>query len=148
MKRIIFHGRWHTPLIIWGPFYHPINRFMLRPHKVQIPRDICFERFDRREVRFTPLQWRHNERDGVSNHQPHDCLLNHSFRCRSNKTSESKLRVTGFWEGNSPVTGEFPAQRASNAVNVSIGWRHHVIGAPSQLISPWTNWRQNYIEWL
>ena len=23
------------------------------------------------------LQWRHNERDGVSNHQPHDCLLDH-----------------------------------------------------------------------
>ena len=22
------------------------------------------------------LQWRHNGRDGVSNHQPHDCLLN------------------------------------------------------------------------
>ena len=22
------------------------------------------------------LQWRHNERDGISNHQPHDCLLN------------------------------------------------------------------------
>ena len=22
------------------------------------------------------LRWRHNERDGVSNHQPHDCLLN------------------------------------------------------------------------
>ena len=22
------------------------------------------------------LHWRHNERDGVSNHQPHDCLLN------------------------------------------------------------------------
>ena len=21
------------------------------------------------------LQWRHNGRDGVSNHQPHDCLL-------------------------------------------------------------------------
>ena len=27
----------------------------------------------------------------------------------------SKLRVTGLCEGNSPVTGEFPAQRASNA---------------------------------
>ena len=26
-----------------------------------------------------------------------------------------------------PVTGEFPAQRASNAENVSIWWRHHVI---------------------
>ena len=28
--------------------------------------------------------------------------------------------------GNSPVTGEFPAQKASNAKNVSIWWRHHV----------------------
>ena len=26
----------------------------------------------------------------------------------------------------SPVTGEFPAQRANNAENVSIWWRHHV----------------------
>ena len=40
---------------------------------------------------------------------------------RSNKTS--KLRVTGLCAGNSPGTGEFPAQRASN---VSIWWRHHV----------------------
>ena len=27
--------------------------------------------------------------------------------------------------GYSPVTGEFPAQRASNAEKVSIWWRHH-----------------------
>ena len=27
----------------------------------------------------------------------------------------SKLRVTGLFVGNSPETGEFPAQRASNA---------------------------------
>ena len=60
-------------------------------------------------------QWRHNERDGVSNHQPQDCLLRRLFRRRSTKTS--KLRVTGLCEGNSPVTGEFPAQRASNAEN-------------------------------
>ena len=73
----------------------------------------------------TPLQWRHNECDGVSNHQPHDCLLNRLFRRRSKKTS--KLRVTGLGEGNSPVTGEFPAQRVSNAENVSIWWRHHVL---------------------
>ena len=26
---------------------------------------------------------------------------------------------------NSPVTGEFPAQKASNAENASIWWRHH-----------------------
>ena len=34
--------------------------------------------------------------------------------------------VTGLCAGNSPVTGEFPAQRASNAENVSIWWRHYV----------------------
>ena len=68
-----------------------------------------------------PLQWRHNERNGVSNHQPHDCLLNRLFRHRWKKTS--KLRVTGFCVGNSPVTGEFPAQMASNAEKVSIWWR-------------------------
>ena len=38
----------------------------------------------------------------------------------------SKLRVTGLCEGNPPVTGGFPSQRASKAKNVSIGWRHHV----------------------
>ena len=27
-----------------------------------------------------PLQWRHNECDGVSNHQPHDCLVNRLFK--------------------------------------------------------------------
>ena len=65
------------------------------------------------------LQWRHNEHGGISNHQPHDCLLDR----RSKKTS--KLRVTGLCEGNSLVTGKFPKQRASNAENVSIWWRHH-----------------------
>ena len=37
----------------------------------------------------------------------------------------SKPRVTDHCEGNSPVTGEFPAQMASNVENVSIWWRHH-----------------------
>ena len=31
--------------------------------------------------------------------------------------------VTGLCAGNSPMTGEFPARKASNAENVSIGWR-------------------------
>ena len=75
------------------------------------------------KVRIISLQWRHNERDGDSNHQPHDCLLNCLLRRRSKKTAN--LRVTGLCEGNSPVTGEFPAQRASNTENVFIWWRHH-----------------------
>ena len=69
------------------------------------------------------LQWHHNGHGSVSNHQPHDCLLNRLFRRRSKKTS--KLRITGLCAGNSPGTGEFPAQMASNAENVSIWWRHH-----------------------
>ena len=69
------------------------------------------------------LRWRHSEHDSVSNHQPHDCLLNRLFGRKPKKTS--KLRETGLCAGNSPATGEFPAQRASNAENVSIWWRHH-----------------------
>ena len=46
------------------------------------------------------LRWRYHERDSVSNHQPHDCLLNGLFRRKSKKTS--KLRVTGLCVGNSP----------------------------------------------
>ena len=38
---------------------------------------------------------------------------------------DQKLRVTGLCEVNSPVTGEFPAQRASNSENIFIPWRHH-----------------------
>ena len=72
------------------------------------------------------LRWRHKEHGGVSNHQLHDCLLKRLFRCRSKTWKTSKLRVTGLCAGNSPVTGEFSAQRASNAENVSIWWRHHV----------------------
>ena len=59
---------------------------------------------------YIALQWRYNERDRVSNHQPHDCLLNRLFKRRSKKTS--KLRTTSLCAGNSPITGEFPAQRA------------------------------------
>ena len=71
------------------------------------------------------LQWRHNERGGVSNHRHLNCVLNCLFTHRSKKTP--KLRVTGPCEENSLVTGEFPAQRASNAGKVSIWWRHHGI---------------------
>ena len=69
----------------------------------------CFE-----EICIYPLQWRHNGRYGVSNHQRIDCFLNRLFRRRSKKTS--KLSVAGLCE----CTGD--RQRE----NVSIWWRHHV----------------------
>ena len=59
----------------------------------------------------------------VSNYRHLECLLNRLFRRRSKKAS--KLCVTGLCEGNSPATGKFPTQRASNAENISIWWRHH-----------------------
>ena len=76
------------------------------------------------------LQWRHNECDGVSNHQPHDCLLNRYSRSRSRKTS--KLRVNGPCERihRSPVNS--PHKGPVTRKNVSIWWRHH-----GQRYSPW-----------
>ena len=76
------------------------------------------------------LQWRHNGRDSVSDRQLHDCLLNRLFRRRSKKTP----KLTGLCAGNSPGTGEFPAQMSSNAENVSIWWHHHDI---SQELHTW-----------
>ena len=68
------------------------------------------------------LQWRHNGRDGVSNHWHLNCLLNRGFWGRWKKTS--KLCVTGLCVGNSPITGDFPTQRASKAEDVPIWWHH------------------------
>ena len=74
-------------------------------------------------MKWSTLQWRHNKCYGVSNHRCIGCLLNRLFRRRTKKTS--KVRATGLCEGNSPVTGEFPAQRASKMETASIWWRRH-----------------------
>ena len=74
-------------------------------------------------IKYFTLRWRHNKHDGISNHQPLDCLLNCLFRRRSKETS--KLHITGLCERNSAVTGELPAQRVSSSETVSIWWRHH-----------------------
>ena len=61
-------------------------------------------------------------------------LFRHLFRRRSKK--RSKLRVDGLCEGNPPVTGGFPSQRASDAGNISIWWCYHVTS-----ISDTMQWR-------
>ena len=50
------------------------------------------------------LRWRHDERDGVSNHQPYDYLLDRLFRHQS---SASLAYVRGIHRGqvNSPYKG-------------------------------------------
>ena len=79
-----------------------------------------------------PFLWRYNGRDGVSNHQPHDCLLSRLFRRISKKTS--KPRVTCLCAGNSPATGEFPSQMACYAENASIWWRHHAFFSLTDIV--------------
>ena len=115
-----------------------LNRQLLSDSAIPKHHVNCFATHDLPEL-FTS-RWRHNERDGVSNHQPHDCLLNRLFRRRTKKTS--KLRVTGLCAGNSPGTGEFPAQMASDTENVSIWWRHNEVFMHARLKSPlpWSYW--------
>ena len=43
----------------------------------------------------------------------------------ADQTKASMLCVTGLCVGNSPATGEFPAQSTGKAENVSIWWRLH-----------------------
>ena len=128
-------GVWHKP--VTPKRYRTKTGYHWFAENMLIPHWSCWKQQDLKWQWFpeNALRWRHNELDGVSDQQPHDCLLNRLFGSRSKKTS--KLRVTGLCAGNSPGTGEFPAQMASNAENVSIWWRHH--GCSSSLAPEW--WR-------
>ena len=60
-----------------------------------------------------PLQWRHNDHNGVSNHQPHCCLLSFiQAQIKENIKAPRHWPLCGEFTG----TGEFPAQSASNQV--------------------------------
>ena len=90
-----------------------------------------------------PFQWSHNGNDGVSNHQPHQCLLNCLFGRRSKKTS--KLHVTGLCVGNSPGPGnsqhKWPVTRKMfpfDDVNMLLNLSAHQITA---WISPMVRFR-------
>ena len=84
---------WGCQISLWRPFATPLEA--LRGLSVwrlsdrwpsMLPVSPGFSRYS--------LQWRHNGHNSVSNHQPHNCLLNRLFRRRSTKIS--KLRVTAF----------------------------------------------------
>ena len=70
------------------------------------------------------LQWCHNERHGVSNLRHLHCFSQQFVQVHIKQNIKAP-RITCLCEGNPPVTDGFPSQRASNAENVSIWWRHH-----------------------
>ena len=78
------------------------------------------------------LHWRHDEHDGLSNHQSHDCLFNHLFKAQIKENIKTP-RHWPLW--GELVTSEFPTQRASNVENDSIWWCHHDTNTLSLLAS-------------
>ena len=88
------------------------------------------------------LQWRHNGRDSVSNHQSHNCLLNRLFRRRSKKTSN--LRVTGEFTGDRwiPRTNGQEREKCFHLMTSSwfklwlVAWRYQAIAGAIVGLSP------------
>ena len=79
--------------------------------------------------------------DGVSNYQPHHCLLNRLFGRRSRKAS--KLRVTGLCAGNSPGPVNSPHKGPVTRKMVTVddpimAW--HSVESPSMVDPQWNIW--------
>ena len=88
---------------------------------------VCF--WNQMTAPHQPLRWRHNEHDGVSNHQPHDCLLNVCLGedQRKHQSSESLAFVRGIhrWLVNSPHKGPVTRKMFSfNDVTTTMRRRH------------------------
>ena len=110
-----WHDRWIIKIMIWSNYHYLRATLIVSRFELYESLNLCemdprpqSHKFLLQEFVFcaSSLLWRCNGRDGVSNHQPPDCLLNLLVRRRSKKTS--KLRVTGLsagWPMNSPHKG-------------------------------------------
>ena len=72
------------------------------------------------------LQWRHNGRDSVSNHQPHDCLLKRLFNAdqRKHQSSASLAFVRGIHRGPVNSPRKWPVTRKMFPFDDAIMWRN------------------------
>ena len=97
---------WNKFCCIWVPYQTETNgKFLLDTWAHILFRRTGQRRFDRTMSLPSPLQWRHNGRDGVSNHQPHDCLLNRLFTNQRKHQSSASLAFVRWihqWRVNSP----------------------------------------------
>ena len=88
--------------------------------------DVIFITQPDRWHKHTSLQWRHDDHDGVSK-WPASRVFAQAFIQAQIKENIKAMR---HWPLLGKFTGdrcEFPAQMASNAENVYIWWRHHVL---------------------
>ena len=104
--------------ISWSQFY--LVCYFLSPLISRFSQSVCN---CCRTKSIQSLQWRHNGRDGVSDHQPHHCLLNRLFMRRSKKTSSSASLAFVRGINRRPVNS--PQKWPVTQKKVSIWWHHH-----------------------
>ena len=72
-------------------------------------------------------QWRHNERDRVASQITSLTIVYSTVYSGVDQRKHQRSALLAFVRRiHASVTGEFPAQKASNAENISIWWRHHI----------------------
>ena len=110
--------------------YFQTLRPIICQHSQPMRSYILLSLFSIKDIKIDPYRWLLQYSDVImgamaSHGEHHECLLNRSFRRRSKK----QTKPPRHWPlcGEFTVTGEFPAQMASNAENCSIWWRHHLI---------------------
>ena len=74
------HGHYDAIVMTYQIYDHIYDKF---PDGYSISQKILLVLLWLETNWFCPLQWRHNDNDSVSNHQPYDCLLNRLFGRRS-----------------------------------------------------------------
>ena len=109
----------------------------------------CFKCLDTLQTRLLPYLFHYHYSEVIlkamaSQITSHTSVYSTIYSRRKSKKT-SKLRVAGFCKGNSPVTGEFPTQMASNAENAFIWWRHRdgvdfSVHSMVPMIA-WTHWK-------
>ena len=92
------------------------------------------------------LRWGHNGHDGVSNPQPHHCLLNRLFMCRSKKTS------CGVFADDRWIPRTNGQQREKCFHLMTSSYLNHVHTAydiPRQLCKPsWSGITGSELQWI
>ena len=107
-------------LLVWSPLAQSHGTIIVNYHSKEI-----IKTYISHDVKYA-LHWRLNANDDGLNRRRPDNLLNPLFRRRSEKTSKLRAREWPLW-GESTSDRCFPSHKASEAKNVSIWWRHHVI---------------------